>query len=331
MTLRALAALVLAVMLPSQTRAAPINSEMEKFIDEMEVEHGFPREPVRQLLKGANLQPSILRSISKPAETITWSRYQLLFLTRERIAGGVQFWRDNAEALELASKRFGVPAEIIVATIGVETRYGRNTGNYRVLDSLVTLGFEYPPRSRFFRSELAQFLLMAREANLDPMRITGSYAGAMGLPQFIPSSFRRWAIDFDEDGRIDFWNGAADAIGSVAYYYYSFGWETGAPIVEKAEIFGASSLPVATTPDLTIAELQELGISTEADLACDTKAYVVSLDVANGFEHWLAMNNFYVITRYNRSPKYAMAVYQLSQAIRAERERAEQSEALKTQ
>ena len=317
------------ILFAAQAAAAPITSEMEKFIHEVEVEHGLQREPVRQLLKDAHLQPSIIRSISKPAEGITWSRYQKLFLTRERISGGVEFWRNNAEALEAASTRFGVPPEIIVATIGVETRYGRNTGNYRVLDSLVTLGFEYPPRSRFFRSELAQFLLMVREANLDPLSITGSYAGAMGLPQFIPSSFRRWALDFDEDGRIDFWKSAADAIGSVAYYYYSFGWESGAPIVERAEIYGAAELPAANAPEHTIAELEELGISTPAELACDTKAFLVSLDVENGFEHWLGMNNFYVITRYNRSPKYAMAVYQLSGAIREQKEQEAQERAAK--
>jgi membrane-bound lytic murein transglycosylase B len=325
MRARRLAMFILAVILPAQPYAAQITSDMEQFVREMETEHGLPPDSVRQLLKNAHLQPAILRSISKPAESITWSRYRTLFLTPERIASGVEFWRSNVKALALASQRFGVPPEIIVATIGVETRYGRNTGNYRVLDSLVTLGFEYPPRAKFFRGELKQFLLMVQESNLDPLSVTGSYAGAMGVPQFIPSSFRRWAIDFDEDGRIDFWSGAADAIGSVAYYYYSFGWEAGGPVVEKAEIFGAASLPVANAPDKTVAELQELGISPQSQLGCGTKAFLISLDVENGFEHWLAMNNFYVITRYNRSPKYAMAVYQLSQAIREQKDEADRA------
>ncbi|MGH8772766.1 MAG: lytic murein transglycosylase B, partial [Burkholderiales bacterium] len=315
---RAIAVIAASFFFAAPASAARITPDMEKFIREVSKEYGLEPDSVRRLLKKAEIQPAIIRAITKPAETITWTRYRTLFMTPERIGGGVEFWRENAEALELASKRFGVPPEIIVATIGVETRYGRNTGNYRVLDALATLGFEFPARGAFFRGELAQFLLMVDEANLDPMRVTGSYAGAMGIPQFIPSSFRRWAIDFDEDGKIDFWNSAADAIGSVAYYYYSFGWEAGAPVVERAEIFGAAALPVANAPDKTLAELQEFGISSEAQLDCDTKAFLVSLDVENGFEHWLGFNNFYVITRYNRSPKYAMAVYQLSQAIRVQ-------------
>jgi membrane-bound lytic murein transglycosylase B len=308
--------------------AAPITPEMEKFIGEISKDHGLEPDAVRRLLKKAEVQPAIIRAMTKPAETITWTRYRTLFMTPERIGGGVQFWRENQGALELASKRFGVPPEIIVATIGVETRYGRNTGNYRVLDSLVTLAFEYPPRAAFFRSELAQFLLMARDSNLDPLTVTGSYAGAMGIPQFVASSFRRYAFDFDEDGQIDFWKSAADAIGSVAYYYYSFGWQAGAPVVEKAEIFGATMLPVANAPEKTIGELEELGISPQTELNCDTKAFLVSLDVDNGFEHWLGMNNFYVITRYNRSPKYALAVYQLSQAIRRQKEQEDRRESV---
>ncbi|MGH8729138.1 MAG: lytic murein transglycosylase, partial [Burkholderiales bacterium] len=175
-----------ALLVASSVSAAPITPEMQKFAAEMENEYGLQGAKVRRLLKEAQLQPAIIRLISKPAESITWTRYRTLFMTPERISGGVEFWRDNAEALELASKRYGVPAEIIIATIGVETRYGRNTGNYRVLDALVTLGFDYPPRGKFFRGELAQFLLMVEEANLDPSSVTGSYAGAMGIPQFIP-------------------------------------------------------------------------------------------------------------------------------------------------
>lgn len=314
---RAAAAAAAFVFIATPVCAARITPEIEQFMLEVEKEHGLKPEFVRSLLKKAEIQPGIIRAITKPAEAITWTRYQKLFMTPERIAGGVEFWRSNAQTLERASKRFGVPPEMIVATIGVETRYGRNTGTYRVLDALTTLGFEYPPRGKFFRGELAQFLLMLEETGLDPLMVTGSYAGAMGIPQFIPSSFRRWAIDFDEDGKIDFWTNPADAIGSVANYYYSFGWKEGEPVVEKADIFGAASLPVSSgAPDITIGELQDLGIAPSSRLDCDAKAYLVSLDVENGFEHWLGMNNFYVITRYNRSPKYALAVYQLSQAIR---------------
>ncbi|MBC7945446.1 MAG: lytic murein transglycosylase B, partial [Burkholderiales bacterium] len=251
-----------------------------------------------------------------PATTRPWSEYYPPFLTASRIEGGAQFWDDHAAELARAERDFGVAPEIIVATIGVETLYGKNTGRYRVLDALATLAFDYPRRGEFFRSELEQYLLLARETGFDPLTLKGSYAGAMGLGQFIPRSYRRYAIDFDGDGQINLWH-PADAIGSVANYYRDYGWQHGAPVVLRAGAFDnyQQFLQREIKPQTTLAEFQSALVTVREPLPADTLATLFTLEADDGLQYWLGLNNFYVITRYNRSVFYAMTVHLLSQEI----------------
>ncbi|HEY3698403.1 MAG TPA: lytic murein transglycosylase B [Spongiibacteraceae bacterium] len=292
------------------------------FIDEMVNQHGFKRDEVMQWLARAERQQSILDAIARPAEKAKpWKDYRKLFVTNDRIAQGMAFWRDHAATLARAERESGVPAAIVVSILGVETRYGRNTGNYRVLDALTTLSFDYPPRADFFRGQLVEFLLMAREQKLAPDRILGSYAGAMGFGQFMPSSYRKYAVDFDGDGEIDIVNDIDDAIGSVANYLKSYGWQRGAPIVSKAmvkEPLPDGLLRETLEPVTTLLDYKRKGITPLLALPDDTLAALFMLEGDTGFEYWLALNNFYVITRYNRSQLYAMAVLQLSQEIGAQ-------------
>jgi len=263
----------------------------------------------------------VLAAISRPAEYKPWHAYRPIFLTRDRINGGVTFWREHAAVLADAAKVSGVPAEIIVAIIGVETSYGRNTGSYRVLDALATLAFHYPKRAPFFRSELENFLLLTREENMDPMQPTGSYAGAMGLPQFMPSSFRNYAVDFDADGRRDIWRNPRDAIGSVGNYLKRHGWQAGEVIATPAAQSAANAVQISDTIELkhTLAEYAALGVRPLEALGPQAEAAPAVLlayeSSASATEYWLGLRNFYAITRYNRSPKYALAVVQLADAI----------------
>lgn len=297
--------------------------EVKAFIQMMVTKHHFDKAQLTSWLNNAKIQPSILKAISKPAEKSTWARYEPIFLTPKRIDEGVAFWQQNKAALAKAEKEYGVPAQIIVAIIGVETFYGKQTGQYSVLDSLVTLGFDYPPRSKFFLSELEEFLLLSREQKWDPTQIKGSYAGAMGKPQFISSSYRRYAIDFHNKGQRDLLNNVDDAIGSVANYFKLNGWKKGEPVAFSAKAYGdkfkdalaASNNP---KPDTSLQKLSELGIKPVSKHLKDPKQNfaLIGLEGKDGFEYWLGANNFYVITRYNRSSLYAMAVYQLSEKIK---------------
>lgn len=241
-----------------------------------------------------------------------------MFLTDARIARGVDFWRQHEAVLARAEQEYGVPAQVIVSIIGVETFFGRNTGSYRVIDALSTLGFDYPPRAEFFRKELREFLLLAREEQVDPLTLKGSYAGAMGLPQFMPSSFRAYAVDFDGDGHINIWTNADDAIGSVASYFKRHGWEAGQPVVSLAEVRGDQvdeGLTTGIEPTKTVGELRALGWSSHDALRDDMPVTAFRLEGANGPEYWMGLKNFYAITRYNRSVMYAMAVHQLSEQL----------------
>lgn len=214
-------------------------ANVDEFIAEMTRDYGFASEQLRDLFKQAERKQAILDAISRPAERVKpWKEYRPIFLTDSRVAQGVDFWRENEAALSRAEAEYGVPAEIIVAIIGVETFYGRNTGSHRVIDALSTLGFDYPPRQPFFRQQLKEFLLLTREEQVDPLTLKGSYAGAMGLPQFMPSSFRAYAVDFDGDGHIDIWNNPTDAIGSAASYFKQHGWAAGEPVVARAKVSG---------------------------------------------------------------------------------------------
>lgn len=295
------------------------SERLRAFILAMEEKHGFSRTELQRLFDEAALQPSILQAIARPAESKPWYQYRNIFLTRDRIDGGLAFWRANAPKLEEALRRFGVEPEIIVAIIGVETSYGRNTGKYRVIDALATLGFNYPKRATFFRSELESYLLLARSQHFDPLVLTGSYAGAMGLPQFMPSSYRSYAVDFDDDTTIDIWNNPTDAIGSVGNYLREHGWVGGAPITVSARVSGSgyqSLLGAGVKPRIPLSEMRGLGVQAAAPVDGDPKAALVELQAEYAMEYWLGFDNFYVITRYNTSPLYAMAVYQLAQALR---------------
>lgn len=291
--------------------------EVQAFVNEMVKKHQYDRDQLSYWLEGVQQQTSILEAIARPAEGKPWKEYRPIFLTSDRVQQGVAFWKQHQQILQRAEKQYGVPAEIIVAIIGVETFYGKRSGNYPVLDALTTLGFDYPPRADFFRKELEQYLLMAREEKIDPRALRGSYAGAMGMPQFIPSSFRNYAVDFDGDGKRDLWNNTADVIGSVANYFKVNGWKFGEPVISRASVMGAATELAGTQvkPDKSVAEYQQLGATPIHAFSARDQAVLMQFDGANGTEYWMGLDNFYVITRYNRSPLYALAVYQLSQAI----------------
>jgi len=309
-------------MLPAQAEANYSQREdVQQFIEQMVSKHQFDKDKLTQWFATATKLDSVLTSISKPAEkTLTWKQYRPIFLTSKRIEGGVQFMKDNRVLLQRAEKEYGVPAHLVAAIIGVETYYGKRSGGTTVFDSLTTLGFDYPPRAKFFRSELEQFLLLAREEDINVKEIHGSYAGAMGMPQFISSSYRHYAVDFDGDGKRDLWNNKADVIGSVANYFKEHGWVKNQPVVyaasadKKIKDSGRNKLK----PYTTIAQLRELGVVTDAPVDANTEVTLITFDGAQGEEHWLGLKNFYVITRYNHSALYAMAVHQLSQELLAQ-------------
>ena len=297
----------------------------DEFVKRAVSEYGFPENEVRALLGKAEYKQSIVDAISRPAEGKPWHQYRPIFLTDKRINEGIGFWEENRELIAAASKKFGVDEEIIVAIIGVETFYGRITGGYHTIDALVTLGFYYPQnlssdRSPFFSSELMHFIQLASEEDLPAAEITGSYAGAMGMGQFMPSSYREYAVDFDGDGSRDLWRSTADVVGSVANYLHRHGWQPGQPVTHRAVASkGAAFDEISTrnfTPTLSVAQWQEKGFRSSNDLSPELPAAVLKLVEEDRKTYWLTFKNFYVITRYNRSPRYAMAVYQLSQEIK---------------
>ena len=294
--------------------------QVTEFIAEMVARHNFNAAELSRVFGQAERRDDILALMSKPAEKkLSWFEYRKIFLTQSRIAGGVAFWKKNVDILTKAAEQFGVDAQIIVAIIGVETRYGANTGRHRVLDALSTLAFDYPPRSKFFRGELEQFLLLAREENIDLLTTRGSYAGAMGYGQFIPSSYRAYAVDFNGDGKRDLWDNQMDIIGSVANYFHKHGWQTGAPVTTRADIKGekyAALLERGYKPNTPLHAVRNDGITPALPLPDDTLVSLFMLEQKDGPEYWLGLKNFYVITRYNHSPLYAMAAYQLSEEIR---------------
>lgn len=320
---------LIALALYSSFTYAQASDKYAAFIHKMVTQHQFDEKQLTQLLNQAVIKDSILQAISKPAETaIPWHKYKTIFLTKQRIEEGLQFWKNNEATLERAHQIYGVSPEIIISIIGVETFYGRQKGSHRVLDALVTLAFYYPPRSDFFSSELEAFLLMTREENLDPTKILGSYAGAMGMPQFIASSYRKFAVDFSHKGKRDL-SDTQDAIGSVARYFKDFGWQDNAPVILPVIDTGPSNY-ISTleiqhkNPELkyTLGNLNQQGIRFPIHkLDPETRVAVIALEETQGPTYWLGLNNFYVITRYNRSVQYAMAVYELSQKIKALKEK----------
>ena len=292
------------------------------FVDRVVAEYGLDADRVHAVLGEARYQQSIIDAITRPAEGKPWHEYRKIFVTSTRISSGVEFWRANADLLSEVSERFGVPVEVIVAIVGVETSYGLNTGSYRVIDALATLGFYYPKRGAFFADELGQFLRLADEESLPVSDIRGSYAGAMGVGQFIPSSYRAYAVDMDGTGKRDLWRSLPDAMGSVANYLAVHGWRDDEPIALEAQLSeGRPDVDFPVKPGHSLDELAAMGIRFDAgDLPGNTEATLIELDQADGPEYWVGLNNFYVITRYNRSPLYAMAVAQLAGEIKRQRQ-----------
>lgn len=303
---------------------------MQGFEREMARKHGIGPDELADILGPATYRQEVIDAIRRPWEAKPWFKYRQLFLTEARIEGGVEFRREHADLLERARKVYGVPPEIITAIIGIETNYGGNLGRHRVVDALSTLGFSYPPRADFFRKELEQFVLLARDEGIDAAGVTGSYAGAVGMPQFIPSSYRAYAVDFDGDGRRDLWDSKADVIGSVASYLKRNGWEGGQPVAYRVELSGPlpSGVRVAdrkpVKPETPAGRLRAAGIRIEPSVPDSEPVTLIRLEAGeNQHEHWVGLANFYAITRYNHSNLYAMAVYQLSREIGA-RQRAAQ-------
>ncbi len=292
--------------------------EAKKFIAEMVSKHAMDESRLQQMFANTQRSDRALELIQRPAEKrLEWKGYRKIFLTQERINAGVEFWRENEETLEKAQLRYGVPASMIVAIIGVETFYGRISGGFPAMSALSTLAFEYPRRAKFFRGELEQFLLLINENELDYENLEGSYAGAFGMPQFISSSYRRYAIDFDDDGEVDLWNSTPDAIGSVANYFYRHGWKNGQAVAELATYKKSANSLVTDSPKPkhSYEKMKSAGIYPKRKGS--GKYTLLKLQAEQGAEYWIGHQNFYVITRYNHSNLYAMAVYQLSQEIQS--------------
>ena len=292
------------------------------FIDSMVSDHSYDRGTLEEVLQQATIQESILEAIDRPAErTKEWHEYRDIFITNERVQAGATFWREHSAELRRISEETGVSVEILVGIIGVETYFGRITGKYRVLDALATLAFEYPPRANFFRSELEHFLLLVREEGMDATDATGSYAGAMGRPQFMPSSFRAYAVDSSDDGKRDIWSNWTDVIGSIANYFVRHGWRENDEIVTQAALSSQwqGDLPENTLkPQETVTSLSHQGVLFVTELSGDQQSQLLTLEGDDGEEHWVGFHNFFVITRYNRSVMYALAVHQLGQEIAIE-------------
>ena len=298
--------------------------EVASFIDMMVEKHDFDRDAILDVLGAAEKKQSILDAIARPAEkSKTWEEYRKIFLTSERIDAGAAFWAEHRETLDSIATETGVPIEILVGIIGVETYFGRITGSYRVLDALATLAFYYPPRSKFFRRELEEYLLLAREEGMQATAATGSYAGAMGRPQFMPSSFRAYAVDSTGDGKRDIWNNWTDVAGSIANYFLEHGWKPGEEVTAQASIGGGWAGPKPKPANTlkasdTVASLSRKGVMFVTELPGDSKGELLTLEGASGMEYWVGFHNFFVITRYNRSVMYALAVHQLGQEIALE-------------
>lgn len=291
------------------------------FAREMQEKYGIQQEYVLATLAKAEKKQKILDAIARPAEKAKpWKEYRQIFITDARIEGGVNFWLANEKSLRTASEQYGVAPEMIVAIIGVETSYGKNTGSYRVLDALSTLAFDYPPRQPFFRKELENYFVLVRDQKQDPLGLTGSYAGAMGYGQFMPSSYRNFAVDADGDGFADIWKNHADAIASVANYFHKHGWKSGEPVIARAHVtpdFNTALLGTDLKPQTTLLDFAAGGVAPViGGLDVNRKAVLLKHEGDYGTEYWLGFDNFYTITRYNISSMYAMAAHQLAEAIK---------------
>jgi membrane-bound lytic murein transglycosylase B len=301
-------------------------TDVREFVDEMVKKDHLDRNWVEKIMASAESKQAIIDTMKKPAEhVLQWQDYRRIFMTAERIKQGHEFMAEHGALLDEVSSRTGVPAEIIAAIVGVETSYGRKTGHYRVLDALATLGFDYPPRAAFFRAELEQFLLLSKEAGIDPLKATGSYAGAMGAPQFMPRSVRSFARDGDHDGRIDLWSDWHDIAESVAHYFVAHGWHRDEPVYEDAALEDpdVEDLPGnRLEATWTLDGLKAKGVRFDSPLTGDSKAAFIALRNADAPYYLVGLHNFIVITKYNHSPMYALAVAQLAAALRNQSEAA---------
>ena len=299
------------------------NPNAQQFIDKMVNQHGFDRQQLQEILSQAKRLDSVLRLMDNQAPTTSvkppsgpngaWLRYRKKFITPDNVQNGVVFWNQYEDALNRAWQVYGVPPEIIVGIIGVETRWGRVMGKTRILDALATLSFNYPRRAEYFSGELETFLLMARDEQDDPLNLKGSFAGAMGYGQFMPSSYKQYAVDFSGDGHINLWD-PVDAIGSVANYFKAHGWVKGDQVAVMAN-GQAPGLPNGFKTKYSISQLAAAGLTPQQPLGNHQQASLLRLDVGTGYQYWYGLPNFYTITRYNHSTHYAMAVWQLGQAV----------------
>lgn len=318
--------LVLCVLLFSTSTLAidlQTNPEIAAYINKVCKNYHFDKTQVTQWFNQASFDKRVLPSISKPSEVKPWYVYRDILITQARISDGAKFWNQNAKVLAQAEHDYGIPAGIIVAIIGVETNYGTNKGSFSVMNVLTTLAFKYPKRGRFFRSELTEYLLLCREQNWDPLNIKGSYAGAMGYAQFMPSSYRKYALAYDSHSHPNLISNSDDAILSIGNYLKHHGWQPGNPVTVLAKVSGDKYLAVIDPkgkPQYPFKHLQSKGIIAESLVSPSTKVGLISLENKETIEHWLTFNNFKVITTYNNSIKYAMAVYQLGQAIAFEKD-----------
>lgn len=275
---------------------------------------------VYRLLSQAEKKQSILDAIARPAEKVlTWGDYRKIFIEEKRLTKGVEFWLEHRDIIDEISEHYQVPAEMFIAIIGVETRYGRITGSYKVLDALSTLGFDYPPRATFFRGQLEQFLLLTQEQKLDPLELKGSYAGAMGYGQFIPGSYRAYAVDYDKDGVADIWGNPVDAIASVANYFKMHKWAPGGLVAFQLpkQTIPDELISKSLKPDVSVKALRKAGVVVPAEIDGSAKVSLMKHETVTGYEYWLGFHNFYVITRYNHSNMYALAAFQLSELLKA--------------
>ncbi len=299
------------------------NPNAQQFIDKMVNKHGFDRQQLQEILSQAKRLDSVLRLMDNQAPTTSvkppsgpngaWLRYRKKFITPDNVQNGVVFWNQYEDALNRAWQVYGVPPEIIVGIIGVETRWGCVMGKTRILDALATLSFNYPRRAEYFSGELETFLLMARDEQDDPLNLKGSFAGAMGYGQFMPSSYKQYAVDFSGDGHINLWD-PVDAIGSVANYFKAHGWVKGDQVAVMAN-GQAPGLPNGFKTKYSISQLAAAGLTPQQPLGNHQQASLLRLDVGTGYQYWYGLPNFYTITRYNHSTHYAMAVWQLGQAV----------------
>jgi membrane-bound lytic murein transglycosylase B len=319
-------ALVLAAPLSARHKAAQQHPgfdlkrpEIVAFVNDVAARDQLPKKQVLALLRKGEPQPKIIEAMTRPAEKVTpWWEYHDRFLTEERISQGVEFYTEHRESLERISAARGIPPEYLVAIMGVETKYGRVVGHYRVLDALMTLAFDYPPRSDYFRGELEQFLLLYSEEHLDPLTVTGSYAGAMGVPQFMPSSYRLFAVDGNDDKKRDLWNNWDDILASIANYFVEHGWEAGGPVLAETRLDPEPKFQIDTRNlelNETVDSLNAQGVEVVGGETGATPAVLISAEQQNGPAYRVGFKNFYVITRYNKSARYAMAVHDLAEAI----------------